>query len=194
MGHTHGAQPSGIVGALTNEGGLNGKDLGKIDIFPSFSLVDIATRSTPPRSTASRGPVSPASRCASRSTRAHPRAPAPPHQRLRTRSGGYSGGHSGHGPAAATTSAPSAVASARLLATAPASADPRPGPDTRTAEHARAPEPHGSGASRCPRGRGSGRPTARRQSSRPRRGPAPGPPGAPPGPRCGAPRRPVGCP
>lgn len=43
VGHTHGAQPSGIVGALTNEGGLAGKDLGKIDIFPSFSLVDIAT-------------------------------------------------------------------------------------------------------------------------------------------------------
>lgn len=43
VGHTHGAQPSGIVGALTNEGGLSGKDLGKIDIFPSFSLVDIAT-------------------------------------------------------------------------------------------------------------------------------------------------------
>ncbi|MBI9115392.1 DEAD/DEAH box helicase [Sanguibacter suaedae] len=41
VGHTHGAQPSGIVGALTNEGGLSGKDLGKIDIFPSFSLVDI---------------------------------------------------------------------------------------------------------------------------------------------------------
>ncbi len=41
VGHSHGAQPGGIVGALTNEGGLNGKDLGKIDIFPSFSLVDI---------------------------------------------------------------------------------------------------------------------------------------------------------
>jgi ATP-dependent RNA helicase DeaD len=43
VGHTHGVQPRGIVGALTNEGGLTGKDLGKIDIFPSFSLVDIAT-------------------------------------------------------------------------------------------------------------------------------------------------------
>ena len=42
VGHSHGAQPGGIVGALTNEGGLNGKDLGKIDIFPSFSLVDIS--------------------------------------------------------------------------------------------------------------------------------------------------------
>ncbi|WP_435735883.1 DEAD/DEAH box helicase [Cellulosimicrobium sp. PMB13] len=42
VGHTHGAQPGGIVGALTNEAGLNGSDVGKIDIFPSFSLVDIA--------------------------------------------------------------------------------------------------------------------------------------------------------
>jgi ATP-dependent RNA helicase DeaD len=42
VGHSHGVQPRGIVGALTNEGGLAGKDLGKIDIFPSFSLVDIA--------------------------------------------------------------------------------------------------------------------------------------------------------
>jgi len=41
VGHTHGAQPGGIVGALTNEGGLSGKDLGKIDIFATFSLVDI---------------------------------------------------------------------------------------------------------------------------------------------------------
>jgi len=42
VGYTHGAQPGGIVGALTNEAGLNGSDVGKIDIFPSFSLVDIA--------------------------------------------------------------------------------------------------------------------------------------------------------
>ena len=41
VGHTHGAAPNGIVGALTNEGGLSGKDLGKIDIFATFSLVDI---------------------------------------------------------------------------------------------------------------------------------------------------------
>ncbi|WP_448060836.1 DEAD/DEAH box helicase [Cellulomonas hominis] len=41
VGHTHGAQPGGIVGALTNEGGLTGKDLGKIDIFGTFSLVEI---------------------------------------------------------------------------------------------------------------------------------------------------------
>jgi ATP-dependent RNA helicase DeaD len=41
VGETHGAQPGAIVGALTNEGGLTGKDLGKIDIFSTFSLVEI---------------------------------------------------------------------------------------------------------------------------------------------------------
>ncbi|TKR22262.1 DEAD/DEAH box helicase, partial [Cellulomonas hominis] len=41
VGHQHGAQPGAIVGALTNEGGLTGKDLGKIDIFSTFSLVEI---------------------------------------------------------------------------------------------------------------------------------------------------------
>jgi ATP-dependent RNA helicase DeaD len=47
VGHKDGAQPGAIVGALTNEGGLTGKDLGKIDIFPSFSLVEIAAELTP---------------------------------------------------------------------------------------------------------------------------------------------------
>jgi ATP-dependent RNA helicase DeaD len=41
VGSEHGAQPGAIVGALTNEGGLTGKDLGKIDIFSTFSLVEI---------------------------------------------------------------------------------------------------------------------------------------------------------
>ncbi|ROS74510.1 DEAD/DEAH box helicase [Cellulomonas sp. PhB143] len=43
VGHSHGVEPRGIVGALTNEGGLQGKDLGKIDIFGSFSVIDILT-------------------------------------------------------------------------------------------------------------------------------------------------------
>ena len=42
VGHAHGARPEGIVGAITNEGGLHGGALGKIDIFPSFSLVEIS--------------------------------------------------------------------------------------------------------------------------------------------------------
>ena len=41
VGHTHGARPPGIVGAITGEGGLTGKDIGKIQIFPNFSLVQI---------------------------------------------------------------------------------------------------------------------------------------------------------
>ena len=41
VGHTHGARPPAIVGAITGEGGLNGKDVGKIQIFPTFSLVQI---------------------------------------------------------------------------------------------------------------------------------------------------------
>lgn len=41
VGQQHGVQPGAIVGALTNEGGLTGKDLGKIDIFSTFSLVEI---------------------------------------------------------------------------------------------------------------------------------------------------------
>ncbi len=42
VGHTHGARPEHIVGAMTREGGLRGADLGKIDIFASFSLVEIS--------------------------------------------------------------------------------------------------------------------------------------------------------
>ena len=41
VGHSHGARPPGIVGAMTGEGGLHGKDIGKIQIFPHFSLVQI---------------------------------------------------------------------------------------------------------------------------------------------------------
>ena len=47
VGHTHGARPEAIVGAITGEGGLTGKDLGKIDIFSTFSLVDITAEMTP---------------------------------------------------------------------------------------------------------------------------------------------------
>ena len=47
VGHTHGTRPEAIVGALTGEGGLTGKDIGKIDIFASFSLVEISAELTP---------------------------------------------------------------------------------------------------------------------------------------------------
>lgn len=41
VGHRDGVKPAAIVGAITGEGGLKGSDLGKIDIYPSFSLVEI---------------------------------------------------------------------------------------------------------------------------------------------------------
>jgi len=47
VGHRDGVQPGAIVGAITGEGGLRGQDLGKIDIFPSFSLVEISQELTP---------------------------------------------------------------------------------------------------------------------------------------------------
>jgi ATP-dependent RNA helicase DeaD len=43
VGHMDGVSPGGIVGAITGEIGLRGSDVGKIDIFPSFSLVDLNT-------------------------------------------------------------------------------------------------------------------------------------------------------
>ena len=47
VGHKDGVQPGAIVGAITGEGGLRGSDLGKIDIFPSFSLVEISGDMSP---------------------------------------------------------------------------------------------------------------------------------------------------
>ncbi|WP_246046008.1 DEAD/DEAH box helicase [Rarobacter faecitabidus] len=41
VGFDTGAEPRGIVGALTNEGGLRGSDIGKIAMFGSFALVEI---------------------------------------------------------------------------------------------------------------------------------------------------------
>ncbi|MDP9832348.1 DEAD/DEAH box helicase [Trueperella abortisuis] len=41
VGRRDGVSPGAIVGALTNEGGLNGSQLGRIDIYPTFSLVQI---------------------------------------------------------------------------------------------------------------------------------------------------------
>ncbi|RIJ76294.1 ATP-dependent helicase [Nakamurella silvestris] len=42
VGHSHGVRPAGIVGAITGEGGINGKDLGRIDIFDTHSTVEIS--------------------------------------------------------------------------------------------------------------------------------------------------------
>ncbi len=47
VGFDTGAEPRGIVGAITNEGGLRGADIGKIAMFGSFALVDISTPLNP---------------------------------------------------------------------------------------------------------------------------------------------------
>ncbi|MDR1264185.1 MAG: DbpA RNA binding domain-containing protein [Propionibacteriaceae bacterium] len=44
VGHAHGTSPGAIVGALTGESGLRGSDLGRIDVFGRFSLVEIKPR------------------------------------------------------------------------------------------------------------------------------------------------------
>ncbi|MDR0627882.1 MAG: DEAD/DEAH box helicase [Bifidobacteriaceae bacterium] len=41
VGHRHGVRPGGIVGAITGESGLRGGDLGRIDMFANYSLVEI---------------------------------------------------------------------------------------------------------------------------------------------------------
>lgn len=41
VGHRDRVQPGSIVGAITGEGGLKGGDVGKIDIYPTFSLVTL---------------------------------------------------------------------------------------------------------------------------------------------------------
>lgn len=47
VGRRDGVNPGSIVGAITGEGGLRGDSLGKINIFPSFSLVELSERLSP---------------------------------------------------------------------------------------------------------------------------------------------------
>ncbi len=41
VGHTHGAKPGNIVGAIANEAGLSSRQIGRIDIHDEFSQVDL---------------------------------------------------------------------------------------------------------------------------------------------------------
>lgn len=41
VGHAHGAQPGNIVGAIANEAGIDGRDIGHIDIRRDHSFVDL---------------------------------------------------------------------------------------------------------------------------------------------------------
>ena len=41
VGHSHGAKPGNIVGAIANEGNINSKHIGAIEIYDNFSTVDL---------------------------------------------------------------------------------------------------------------------------------------------------------
>ncbi len=41
VGRTHGVEPGNIVGAISNEGKINSRDIGRIRLFDQFSLVDL---------------------------------------------------------------------------------------------------------------------------------------------------------
>ncbi|MCK4503688.1 MAG: DEAD/DEAH box helicase [Desulfuromonadales bacterium] len=41
VGRKHGVEPGNIVGAISNEGKMNSKDIGRIRLFDQFSLVDL---------------------------------------------------------------------------------------------------------------------------------------------------------
>ncbi len=41
VGHDHGVKPGNIVGAIANEAGLDGQNIGHIEIGPQFSLIDL---------------------------------------------------------------------------------------------------------------------------------------------------------
>ena len=41
VGKDHGAMPGNIVGAIANEAGLNGKEIGQIDMHADFTMVDL---------------------------------------------------------------------------------------------------------------------------------------------------------
>lgn len=41
VGKKHGVKPSNIVGAIANEAGINSRNIGRIEIYPEFSTVDL---------------------------------------------------------------------------------------------------------------------------------------------------------
>jgi ATP-dependent RNA helicase DeaD len=41
VGHVHGVVPGNLVGALSNEGQINSRSIGRINIFENFSLIDL---------------------------------------------------------------------------------------------------------------------------------------------------------
>ncbi|NOY13028.1 MAG: DEAD/DEAH box helicase [Deltaproteobacteria bacterium] len=47
VGRMHGVEPGNIVGAISNEGKINSRDIGRIKLFDSFSLVDLPKNLSP---------------------------------------------------------------------------------------------------------------------------------------------------
>jgi ATP-dependent RNA helicase DeaD len=41
VGHTHGAKPGNIVGAIANEANISSKNIGAIEIYDNFTTVDL---------------------------------------------------------------------------------------------------------------------------------------------------------
>ncbi|KAF3996278.1 DEAD/DEAH box helicase [Glaciimonas immobilis] len=41
VGHTHGVKPGNIVGAIVNEAGIDSKNIGRIEIFDNYSVLDL---------------------------------------------------------------------------------------------------------------------------------------------------------
>ncbi len=47
VGRNHGVEPGNLVGAISNEGKINSRDIGKIKLFDHFSLVDLPKNLNP---------------------------------------------------------------------------------------------------------------------------------------------------
>jgi ATP-dependent RNA helicase DeaD len=43
IGHIHGVKPGNIVGAIANETGLEAKHIGRIEIFDTYSLIELSS-------------------------------------------------------------------------------------------------------------------------------------------------------
>ena len=43
VGKRHGVRPADLVGAIANEAGISGEDIGDIDLYDAFSFVEVPT-------------------------------------------------------------------------------------------------------------------------------------------------------
>jgi ATP-dependent RNA helicase DeaD len=42
VGRRHGVRPGAIIGAMANEGGIDGRDLGALDLFANYSIIEVS--------------------------------------------------------------------------------------------------------------------------------------------------------